>query len=292
MKKVLAVIAAVGCLTAASISFAGIAAGTGVNGSLHDMTLVVPGHADVMGRVCVYCHAPHHAIVKSTAGAGADQLPLWNHTIPTVAFTPYAWATPDNLTVNGQSFAITDPLAGPSRLCMSCHDGTIAVDQHGSAMQDAGTTVVGSVTSSFDRGRANLTQDLSNTHPIGFDYNMIANARNAGAAGGVDGNGNSFGSEIVRSVYRFATKITLSQTQGKYNLIERNGAKQIEDVLYNGNIMTCATCHEVHNKENATQEPFTGGANQNVLNTTQDTPNYFLYAKQKDSLICLSCHVK
>src|SRR6185369_13049061 len=77
MKKVLATIAAVGCLSVAGVAFAGIEAGTGVNGSLHDMTLVVGQSADAMGRVCVFCHTPHHAKVQ----VNSDQLPLWNHTM-------------------------------------------------------------------------------------------------------------------------------------------------------------------------------------------------------------------
>ena len=68
--------------------------------------------------------------------------------------------------------------------------------------------------------------------------------------------------------------------------------------------MTCATCHEVHNKENATQDDYksgpkatglvagTLGPNGEAVQVTQDAPNYFLYAKQTESLICLSCHIK
>lgn len=295
MKKVLAVVAAVGCLAAASASIAGIGAGSGVNGSLHDMTVVVPGTADSMGRVCVYCHTPHHATVTY----GVDELPLWNHTIPTQYFKPYVWATEVNEGDKGV-FNITDPLRGPSRLCMSCHDGAIAVDQHGEAFDSAGSGtngVIGKVGNTHDGpDRANLgSNDLSNTHPIGFDYNAIATWRNDRAFRGSATAGGA--TEIVPSTYGFATDYAVVNTQGTYNDIKRNGKKPIVDTLYEGKWMTCATCHEVHNKENATQREYTGTQKTfpNGLpgeNQTQSAPNYFLYAQQWQSLICLSCHVK
>jgi hypothetical protein len=293
MKKTLAAIAAIGVLSAAGSAFAGIPAATGVNGSLHDMTKVVPATADSMGRVCVYCHTPHHAVTKNPAGL---PLPLWNHTIASddSAFSPYVWATPDNS--NGGAFDILDPLAGPSRICMSCHDGSIAIDEHGPAFAQAGGTTVAQINVTHDGlGRGNLTKDLSITHPIGFDYNAIAAYRNGKVANG--------GGEIVTSEKGYATAITLSVNQGEYNNVTRNtasGNKIIKDNLYGGNIMTCATCHEVHNKENATQDAYTLSANAGaglaanptVMGVTQTAPNYFLYAKQTNSLICLSCHIK
>ena len=297
MKKVLATIAAVGCLSVAGVAFAGLEAGTGVNGSLHDMTLVVGNTADQMGRVCVFCHTPHHAVVTTNT----DQLPLWNHTMTDDSqFTAYTWATPNN-----QGAIINDVLAGPSRLCMSCHDGSIAIDQHGKAMSENGTIKIDTLNTGMDgAGRANLTKDLSNTHPIGFDYNAIEATRNvSGMNGSGTSNGTNFdiGEEIVKSGNKYASAITnMATAAGTYNVIERNqGGKKISDNLFNSNIMTCATCHEVHNKENATQVNVVG---QTLFpktltlggtgNKTQNAPNYFLYAKEYQSLICLSCHVK
>ena len=305
MKKVLATMAAIGCLAAAGTAVAGIPAGTGVNGSLHDMTLVVPGTADSMGRVCVYCHTPHHAVVTD----GSANLPLWNHALtPDDQFTAYTWATPNNS--NDGAFDIVDPLAGPSRLCMSCHDGSIAVDEHGSAFASAGSLrdpilskgLIGNLGETADgKGRANLTKDLSNTHPIGFDYNEIAAFRNSKSSNGSATAGGA--TEIVPATFGYAydyPDAEGSTTQGVYNTVLRNNGgsnKTIADNLYGGNIMTCATCHEVHNKENAKQDDYTDGVpRKNGLSGSlagfQDAPNYFLYARQTQSLICLSCHVK
>jgi hypothetical protein len=300
MKKVLATIAAIGCLSAAATAMGGIPAGTGINGSLHDMTRVVPGSADEMGRVCVYCHTPHHAVVSN----GANNLPLWNHNMTDDdQFTAYTWATPSNF--NEGEFLITDPLQGPSRLCMSCHDGSIAIDQHGESFDQLGGTKMGDYGNTFDgKGRANLGKDLSSTHPIGFDYVAIAAFRNSKSSNGSATAGGA--TEIVPPEFGYATEVTeISSEQGKYNVVKRNGAgsKTIGDNLYGGTIMTCATCHEVHNKENATQDDYLSGKSYATGLTgtdvfgktnleTQKAPNYFLYAKQTESLICLSCHIK
>jgi hypothetical protein len=177
----------------------------------------------------------------------------------------------------------------------------VAIDEHGRALaQTGGLTAAGVKMAAVNGGKANLTNDLSNTHPIGFDYVAIRTHRNANAHGTTDpttGDG-----EIVDPNYTFATKVVPTTNtfanQGVYNAVTRNsttgnGAKKIKDVLYGGTIMTCASCHEVHNKENATQEAY-NGTNKYVGDNglTGKAPNYFLWAKEKDSLICLSCHVK
>ncbi|GFO53095.1 cytochrome c [Geomonas sp. Red276] len=305
MKKALTVVAAAGCLAVANFAFGGIPAGTGVNGSLHDMTVVVGTNADAMGRVCVFCHTPHHAQSTKTASTttGSTAIyPLWNHDIPSDAgYTPYAWATPMNTKDDqGNSFTITDPLAGPSRLCMSCHDGAIAIDQHGDAMASAPTTFIGNVNTGLGLGRGQLGKDLTQTHPIGFDYVAIAAWRNAHANNGFDNADGTKSTEIVTAEHTYATQVATNGTvQGVYNTVTRApaGNKTIGDNLYNSKIMTCATCHEVHNKENATQDPFTDGGTKTLSLAGTKTfamtaPNYFLYAKQTASLICLSCHVK
>jgi hypothetical protein len=168
---------------------------------------------------------------------------------------------------------------------LSCHDGVVSVDQHN-----------GSVTNAFGNGaqagvtamsvRSNLGIDLRNDHPIGFDYNAIRTYREAQSTGGMDALGNR---EIVSSDTTFADTVTPSTTELTYNTVTRFASgRKIKDALYEGNIMTCATCHEVHNKNNVQQDLFTG------VNGSDNTkrPNFFLYAKEKDSAICLSCHVK
>ncbi|WP_408967406.1 cytochrome c3 family protein [Oryzomonas sp.] len=48
--------------------------------------------------------------------------------------------------------------------------------------------------------------------------------------------------------------------------------------------MTCASCHDVHNTNNAKNDP--------SISNPNFTPNYFVWAKETNSALCLSCHVK
>src|SRR5579862_9208352 len=62
---------------------------------------------------CIYCHAPH--------SANGNMAPLWNQTLSTSTYTTYTSTTYANKN-NPQM-----PLGSDSGLCLSCHDGTVAV---------------------------------------------------------------------------------------------------------------------------------------------------------------------
>ena len=86
----------------------------------HNLTMSYNSNAAAMnfarndyGEVCVYCHTPHGA-------NGQIQAPLWNRTV-----------NPGNYTIYDKPTTLMRPigLPGPSSLtCLSCHDGTIAID--------------------------------------------------------------------------------------------------------------------------------------------------------------------
>lgn len=284
MKKVIASCFIVGMFAGAAI--AGQPAATGVNGSAHDMNVIAGASADSMDRVCVFCHTPHFAAVSDLG----DNLPLWNRDLTTApTYTPYTWATPLNAgdgAANDFTIVGNQAAMGPSRLCLSCHDGTIAPDQHNGSITNvygngaqAGTLTISA--------RANIGTDLSDDHPIGFDYVSLRAYREAHS----NYAGNPTGSKEIADVTdTFAESVTPSAVGGTFNTVTRYpvGSRTIGDVLYQGTYMTCASCHEVHNKENVVQDFFTGVNGSNVA----AQPNFFLYAKETDSLICLSCHIK
>ncbi len=95
-------------------------------------------------ELCIVCHTPHNSAALTDA-------PLWNHDITTTTFTLYSSATLDA--------TIGQPNA-TSKLCLSCHDGTVAVDNFG------GTTTG----NDFISGTDLLGTDISNDHPISFIY--------------------------------------------------------------------------------------------------------------------------
>ena len=64
---------------------------------------------------CTFCHAPH-------SGLGANT-PLWNQKLSTKSYVPY------NSTTNPNQGNTQPTLGVTSSLCLSCHDGTVAVGQ-------------------------------------------------------------------------------------------------------------------------------------------------------------------
>lgn len=224
----------------------------GVVGSIHDMNIYTGATPDNQGRVCAFCHTPHHAMTE-----GNDYLPLWSHALPNTAYVPYNTATID---------ATIDPstmMEGPSKLCMSCHDGAIAVDTHYA-------TTGAKQLDSDEYGAAAIAQtaSLSNDHPIGFVFDQIdGGIANGPVAGNPADNAPSVAGQDNWIRQKAATYID-------------NVSLKIEDRLYQGTqgpIMTCATCHDVHNKKNVDDPTKT---------------NYLLLSPNTDSKLCLTCHIK
>lgn len=71
-------------------------------------------------EICVFCHTPHGANPDVATLMGA---PIWNRRLPTQSYTMYdqVWSKSFEGILNA-----TQP-TGFSRLCLSCHDGTIAL---------------------------------------------------------------------------------------------------------------------------------------------------------------------
>ena len=113
-----------------------------ITGSAHDFSGETSWNSS--GEICITCHTPHNA--------NASVEPLWNHVVTTTTFTLYSSSTFNASTI-GQP-------TGASKLCLSCHDGTVAIDSYGGT---TGSTSMGAVD-------ANLGTDLSNDHPISFTY--------------------------------------------------------------------------------------------------------------------------
>lgn len=131
-----------------------------VSGTQHDLSSLAGDTAD---RVCVYCHTPH---MDSTAGA---QDPLWNHTLSSnVNYGVYGSGTiqATDLTDIGQAVAGS---ATTTHLCMSCHDGTIAVQSLYNPPNSGNVTTAGTM-DLIGTGSADMGTSLADDHPVNFTY--------------------------------------------------------------------------------------------------------------------------
>lgn len=147
-------------IAVAMILVASVASAASIVYSKHDMRSFITNETST--EVCVYCHTPHQA--------GTSQDPLWNHSLS--SFGAYGAYTSATSTV-GTSLDSTSNTIGA--LCMSCHDGTVAVN---SLFNPPNLNSVGTATFIF--GAARLGTDLTNDHPVEFSY---ATALSYNAAG-------------------------------------------------------------------------------------------------------------
>jgi predicted CXXCH cytochrome family protein len=122
-----------------------------VVGSLHDLSASGPGriHALDEEQVCIFCHAPHNA---------TGQAPLWNRHMPPTHYRIYESSTTD---------ARIDQPSGPSKMCLSCHDGSLAL---GLVASRPPLEPIVMSQRTIPPGPTNLQHDLSDDHPIGFRY--------------------------------------------------------------------------------------------------------------------------
>lgn len=125
---------------------------------------------------CQVCHIPHGAAPVSAANA-----PLWNHAVATNATTEYI--TYDQAgSASFNALQLGNLTLGSSVACLSCHDGSIAVNQsYGSSTYTGNNGVATNVpswaivtfnpaTGKFDGTGYSLTR----MHPIGVSYSLAA----------------------------------------------------------------------------------------------------------------------
>jgi predicted CXXCH cytochrome family protein len=96
------------------------------------------------GEICVVCHTPHFADTSVT------DAPLWNHEVTAASYSLYSSPTLD---------AAPSQPDGSSKLCLGCHDGTVAVDSFG-----------GMPGTRFVFPASLIGTDLTDDHPISIIY--------------------------------------------------------------------------------------------------------------------------
>jgi predicted CXXCH cytochrome family protein len=148
------------------------------------------------GEICKPCHTPHFA--NYSAGK------LWNHELTSASYTLHDGST-------GTAAADLDKV---SRLCMSCHDGTVALDSFG------GTTGTNYVPDS-----ANIGTELRDDHPIGS-----------------------------KAVYPTATSTSFNPQNASHQIPGTWGTLRLyawtDPTNTTQYVVGCKTCHDPHNAGN------------------------------------------
>jgi hypothetical protein len=243
-------------------------------GSQHDLT-PTGASQDPTGTtstdVCVFCHTPHGSDISAT-------VPLWNKTLPGPGgYTRYS-------VLQTAAFdGLEAPVGSVSIACLSCHDGTQAMDvvlnAPGSGMN---TGQIGTMAAMGGTPVPNLSTDLRDDHPISVQYggggalNTDPNGLFAGTLGDPDFNP-PFKATINGQPMWWvdSPEVAATGTREKTDMLlyTRNdavgGGGQIEPFV------ECGSCHDPHN--NATKGPGQVG---------------FLRIDQTDSQICTTCHTK
>ena len=187
-------IAAVALMVATSGAVA-----TGISGSAHDFTSASWSTNNVDNQLCVPCHTPHHA--KS------DKLiPLWNHE----STAPGSWTMYDSPSLGATAKAASEP-GTVSKACLSCHDGSIALNSYG------GNASSGDTMSDFDSTKVvGASGDLSGDHPVGFDYTTAQ------------------------------TEDTVGLKVSSTAVAQLGASGTIADMLVGGTELECSSCHDIH----------------------------------------------
>ena len=239
---------------------------------------------DGTGEICVFCHTPHGA---DTSAA----VPLWNRKLG----DPATYQTYNSLGTSSLDGA-TAPVGSVSLACLSCHDGTqamnVMINQPGSGGYNAaGAAMAGNWTGANQTAGAigsglitNIGQDLRNDHPVGIQYG------GGPKAGTVPAAGTAYGSSLFRDADFNPTSSTTLNGNAVWWVdtpaVGVVGAREKTDMqLYTRTGVTglgaagvlagaqpfveCASCHDPHT----------------------DNP-VFLRVQNTGSAVCLACHIK
>lgn len=225
----------------------------GVVGSKHDLTAATGTAAQTTAateEVCVFCHTPHGSDTSAPA-------PLWNKILPAAgSFTTY-----DSTFSSSIDGTVDLAGAGISLACLSCHDGTQAMDTvlnapttaAGYNYNAAGIAIDGTMTAMAGTPIPNLGIDLTNDHPVGIQY----------AGGGLTWGGpETVAANANDKAFVEPTWDGSRMWAGSLPLYRDTGA--------NDPLVECASCHDPHNTTNGT----------------------FLRISNAASAVCTSCHVK
>ena len=202
-------------------------------------------------QICIFCHTPHNA---SPVGA------LWNRNLSPQAYAVYTSRALD---------AKPGQPTGSSKLCLSCHDGTIAL---GSVLsQGAPIPMAGGVTT-MPLGAGNLGTDLRDDHPISFIFDSGLASRD-GSLKDPAGLPHDIKLDANRELQCTACHNAHNNAFGHF-LVMRNTNSEL-----------CLSCHQISRTD------ISGHSQCSDCHQNHSAPSGpFLLRRETVSKTCLECH--
>jgi predicted CXXCH cytochrome family protein len=240
-------------VTVAAVTYIAYGQVQSVVNSPHNLSASGPGsvRASSEQEICIFCHAPHNS---------SKVQPLWNRYESAAIYTPYS---------SSSMTAEPGQPTGSSKLCLSCHDGTIALGKVVSRSQPI--HMVGGVTV-MPQGHANLGTDLSDDHPISFRYDTSLAIQN----------GNLVDPRALPPAMKLDHNQELQCTtcHDPHNNVYGKFL-----VMSNENSAMCRSCHTI---SNTTVQEHTDCANCHQPHSAPSGPHLLRGADATET--CLSCH--
>jgi predicted CXXCH cytochrome family protein len=194
-------------------------------------TKTTAGNTNIAGQVCAPCHAPHNALLD---GNNNPITPLWQHKLSSVTtYTPYS----------GYSMKATFNQAngqpdGNSKLCLSCHDGTVALQNYVSAMGGTGSPSSPTYMNATTDGAMYFGTNLSNDHPVSFIYNSALVTLDPGLRAITSPSGITSSGTIATDMLDGNSEVQCTSCHDPHN--SSNGNFLIKS---NSGSNLCVTCH-------------------------------------------------
>jgi hypothetical protein len=239
-----------------------------IRSTKHNLSTTGPGtvKATTETQICVFCHTPH--------AATPIKAPIWNRALST-SDGSYGLYSSESLQAADPLTPAADRPAQPedsSKLCLSCHDGVMALGNVGvlNAQTNVTIALAGTDAGKMPGGGAtptgytrNLGTSLTNDHPISFTYNS--------ALAGLDG-------ELVNpGIAPGNTYIA--------NRVQHDPTRP--DLPLEGGKMQCISCHDPHIRD----ADLAVNAKFLRLNRLQEAAPGATFAAATDQ-VCLGCHSK
>ena len=247
-------LAVVGVFIVAGLAWA-FTPGAGLKDTPHDFSAKGGGVG-----VCTFCHTPHRALQTRL---------LWNHTLPTGY--NYTWKDIDK-TIGGTTLPtiLSGPggWSGPTKLCLSCHDGSVAVGDINWWNEGKPPAPLDNTKHAWpDTYNVGATDgDLGNmkgNHPVAVPY-PYANAKNTYG-------GTTTGDGVL------IAEFVANPAVNNIRLFNTSGGSSVQAGAVAGSTgIECSSCHDPHNGSTVEDDLFLRGK----------------LAGNALPYICLKCHNK